>query len=295
MQSEIRVIFPSSSCDRSLLQNSIKLIEKLAPPIIYRIPKPHSSLPFLSSSIQNRVSELNTALLDDNNTVIWCARGGYGASDLLPFIPWEKLKKKRPKLLIGFSDVSAIQSALFTKLGWPSLHAPMPGSLLWGKNGKKDLNNVLNIINKSKFSVKISVRPFHKKGPRCGPEVWLFGGCMSVLCSLIGTPYFPNSLRGALLFLEDTGETPGRILRMFNQLLLSGALDKAAGLLFGNFGEGIDLSPLLNEIAQKISLPIYTSKDFGHVSPNMPLMIGAKANIKGNYLHWTYQKDISND
>ena len=113
---------------------------------------------------------------------------------------------------------------------------------------------------------------------------------MSVLCNLIGTPYFPNSLRGALLFLEDTGEHPGSILRMFNQLIMSGLLKNASGLLFGNFGENLDLTPLLFEMSQRVSLPIYTSNDFGHVSPNFPLMIGAQANIKGHQLHWSYKR-----
>lgn len=287
MPKDIRIIFPSSPCEDSVLQKSVQSLEQAGFKVNYRLSKPNSSFPFLCSTVEERVAELTEALLSSDHAIL-CARGGYGASDLLPHLPWGKLRTVRPKWLVGFSDISALQSAFFAKMGWPSIHGPMPGTDLWGKNGSDDIALLLHHLSGAKnLEGKIRVSSVRSSSLKTA-EAWLFGGCMSVLCNLIGTPYFPHSLRGALLFLEDTGEHPGRVLRMLNQLLYAKILDQASGILLGNFGDDPNLKGLPEEIAKRVSIPVYTSNDFGHLSPNFPLVIGAKVMMNRDHLHWSY-------
>jgi len=287
-QLELRIVFPSSPCDESILRRNISDLEEAGFQVRYDIPPPNTDLPFLSSSFENRLNELTDALVDKSDSPILCARGGYGASDLLSFLPWGKLKSATPKWLVGFSDVSALQSALFSKLGWPSIHGPMPGTDLWGESGTQDIDLLYKLLRDTKkMEGSIRIQEISRKNFRTG-EGWLFGGCLSVLCNLIGTPYFPHSLRGAFLFLEDTGENPGKVLRMINQLIMSGILESCSGLIVSQFEDSTMNMVLQNEIANRVHIPVYVSSDFGHVSPNFPLGIGANAEISQDKLHWTY-------
>jgi muramoyltetrapeptide carboxypeptidase len=284
---EVKIIFPSSSCQDSILSKTLDELKEIGFFAHFEKPEPYLPLPFFASSVKDRVSELTRALLSSSKAPLLCARGGYGASDLLSYLPWEKLKDVTPKFLVGFSDISALQSALFTKLNWPSIHGPMPGTDLWGKNGAQDIEALYALLREPhNMRGEIQVRALTTGNH--SPQGWLFGGCMSVLCNLIGTPYFPHSLKGAILFLEDTGEAPGRILRMLNQFILSGSLEGVSALVLGDFGEIEHREALRDEIAKRLSLPVYVSKDFGHLSPNFPLVLGAKASIGVRSLHWSY-------
>lgn len=288
MQRDIQIVFPSSPCDESLLMKNISDLELAGFQVHYRLPKSNPKLPFLASTVENRVSELTEALLSPSENFILSARGGYGASDLLPFLPWAKLKATPQKWLIGFSDTSALQSAFFTKLGWPSIHAPMPGTELWGKNGKQDIDSLIKLLKKPKqLEGSIEIQSLSQKGFKTR-EGWLFGGCLSVLCNLIGTPYFPRFLRGAFLFLEDIGEGPGRVLRMLNHLIMTELFSSCSGVIISHFANDLSSTALQDEIVKRVQIPVYVSKDFGHVSPNYPLVIGANAVISEDKLHWSY-------
>ena len=177
-----------------------------------------------------------------------------------------------------------MQSALFAKLAWPSIHGPMPGTELWGQHGREDLTQLYQMLAQpEQMSGSIPLTPL---SPMQEAEGWLFGGCLSVLCNLIGTPYFPQSLKGAILFFEDIGEHPGRVLRMMNQLLMTGLL--AAALVLGYFGEETLYENIYRAIARRLPVPVFTSQAFGHLSPNYPLVIGARARIRNQHLLWSY-------
>jgi muramoyltetrapeptide carboxypeptidase len=128
----IRIIRPASREKTVDIQNPIKQLESSGFVVRFddRMPSAND-WPYTSGSIEARANELNSALFEEGTDAIWCGRGGYGCSDLLPLIEWDKLKRIRPKLCIGFSDISALHSALWTKLNWHGLHAPMPATELW--------------------------------------------------------------------------------------------------------------------------------------------------------------------
>ena len=238
--------------------------------------------------VAERLSQLNAGLGGTHYDYLLCVRGGYGASDLLSLIDWPALARMNPRPLIGFSDVSALQSAFYTRLQWPSLHAPMPGSPLWA-NGP-DVNQLTGYLQKGRpWYGAISVTPLKAKGQEVCTGL-LFGGCLSVLTNLIGTAYLPASFADHILFFEDTGESASRVLRYWRQWLDCGLLEGVVAVVLGSFSKiTADQSEdwLRNEIGQRTPCPVFASQDFGHISPNMPLCLGSKAQIKDNSLTWT--------
>lgn len=286
----IRIIKASSLDREGLLGDRIKELEAAGFKIIFNDLNPNTEWTWTAGSIADRSKALNDALLEEESDAVMWARGGYGASDLLDLVPWEKVAKAKVKPIIGFSDVCAAQSALYTLTKRHSIHGPMPATTTWKKSGSGDIDALIAILRGQKSSGVLNVSPVGASSQKA--EGFLFGGCLSVLTSLIGTPYLPKNLGGHLLYFEDIGENPGRIIRMLNQWQQAGLLDGVKGLVLGTFTElGGDLQDsapvLMNEIFNRYKIPTFSSKDFGHISPNLPIVMGAQGIIRNGKLTWT--------
>ena len=232
------------------------------------------------------------SLLKKKSFILWCGKGGYGASSILDQIPWKKLEQlPQNKILVGFSDISALHSALYTKLGWLGLHAAMPFSKLWTK--KKILANkaLANLVGTDADSLhSIAVKAIHKtKKNNVKKSLKLFGGCFSVLTQLIGTPYFPK-LDRHILFLEDINETPGKLQRYFYQWLQSGVLKGCGAIVFGDFSSTFmkkrKENETINNFAKLSGLNCFRTNYLGHIDNNYPMLIGAETFIKDERLYW---------
>ena len=241
-----------------------------------------------NKGIETRLKQINTGLFTENYSYLMVARGGYGSSDLLSLLDWVKLEKIDPRPIIGYSDATALQSSFYSRLGWPALHAPMPGSSLWGSGS--DVSTLLDLIcSKTKWEGAINVKSLKEKYNR---EIsgTLFGGCLSVLSNLIGTSYFPSNFKNHIIFLEDTSETSRKLLRYFRQWIQIGIFEEAEAVILGRFNnipsESESEDWFKREISKRLPCPVYSSSDFGHVDPNMPICIGAIATIRENSLHW---------
>ena len=259
----IRIIKASSLDREGFLPSRIKELEAAGFKILFDDITPNDHWNWTAGSVKDRSNALNNALLEPESDAVMWARGGYGASDLLDLIPWDTVAKAKPKPIIGFSDVCAAQSALYAKTGRLSIHGPMPATFTWKKSGTSDVDSLINLLQGKSSSGDLDVGPI--LGSPKSAEGILFGGCLSVLTSLIATPYLPKNLNGHILYFEDTGGT------------------------FSDLGGGLpDSSPvLLEEIYHRYGVPTFHSKDFGHVSPNLPIVMGAKGVIKNNKLKWT--------
>ena len=286
----IRIISPASPELASRVEARLPEFEAAGISVSYHKLAPDPSWPFIAGSAHARLAQIMEGLDDPQVTALLASRGGYGASDLLDLFPWERLQQLRPKPIIGFSDVSALHAAFYTRLGWQGLHAPMPGTDYWRQNGDGDVLALLTLLKGGAPNIRL---PLLYLGRGLPPQVrgWAFGGCLSVLTNLIGTPYFPQNLDGALVFWEDIGEHPGRILRFANQWLQSGALRDARGIVLGRFAgceiEGVaSESQLHDQLAQRLGLPVWFCPHFGHCSPNWPLPIGGQLRIEGDSLSW---------
>ena len=307
----IRIIRTSSREQQDLLPAKLKEFEQAGIKVIFDDLPVDPDWAYVSAPAELRASLLTTALLEIESTVVMCARGGYGASDLLPLLPWRDLRKKAasPKLLVGFSDTSALHSALWHQLGWPGIHGPMPATSLWPEGAigdhslGPDVGCLLNLLggraNGSSLGLEHLEYPTDAGSGPIEVEGWLFGGCFSVLTNLIGTPYLPENLEGAILFFEDIGEHPARLGRFLNQWQQAGLLRGVKAIVWGTLtqlGQNIpDCAEFVyRELARRVGdIPSYRSGDFGHVAPNWPLGIGAHARIshgkKGNViLEWNF-------
>ncbi len=288
MVKNIRIIYPASLGSGENLRQKIKELEShgfnvFLDPLIAIEPAN-----FLESSPQIRFKHLYEALCEKESDMILCGRGGYGASDLLELLPWRALKEIPPKLIIGFSDISALHSGFFSKLGWQGLHASMPDTKLWHADDDS-VQILLKILKKEKKQGYIALASLNSRNENTFQSGWLFGGCLSVLCNLIGTKFFPKSLDNAFLFLEDIHENPGKIFRCWNQLRQSKVLKGVSAVILGQFTDlesSMDQIVLKRELATRCDIPVFSSDDFGHVSRNFPLMIGAKCFITEDRLTW---------
>lgn len=224
---------------------------------------------YLAGTDDARLAQLQAALDDAEVRAIFAARGGYGAMRLLP-----RLRFTTPKHLVGFSDVTALHLAA-QRHGWQSLHAPVLTQL-----GKQPADVVARVFAALEGR---ALPPLHGTrtvvpGVAEGP---LLGGNLSVLSRLIGTPCLPD-LRGALLLVEDVGERPYRLDRMWTHLRLAGLLDGLAGVVVGDFTgceeKDVDYSSatILDEEAKALGLPCAAGFRIGHGDVNEPVVLGAR-------------------
>jgi len=281
----LRVVEPASGDVSGLLPQRLYRLAKEGF-VIRHDPQPVDwNWPIVSAPAPLRAAALCRALEDPEAHFVLCSRGGYGSSDLLPLLPWEKLARCPPKTLVGFSDITALHSALYAQLGWTGIHGPTPGA----RSGWNETREpMLALLRGDSVEGKISAQPL--SGGIAPVTGWLFGGCLSVLTALLGTPYFPASLEGAILFLEDVGESPGRLMRNWNQLLQSQALRGVQGVVLGALTDipgSLSASAVKREMAHRLpGIPLYTSPDFGHIPRNLPLWVGATAEISSTTLTW---------
>lgn len=294
MSSTLAILFPGSqecSYDFAIIQH---FVQKQGIDLIQFAPSPPVKNLDLCQTIpvSQRLNYLLEALFYTDVSMVWSGRGGYGVSDLLPMIPWAKLKKIPPKKIIGFSDISALHSAFYAKLGWPGIHGPMAFTPYWDKSSLKSKKDFLKYL--TGFYDQISLPLQYIQGgqrkifPKKKMKGNLFGGCFSVLTNLIGTPYFPKSLAGNILFFEDIGESPPRILRYLNQWCQAGVFKGVSAVILGRFvgltqdheqNAKMEKS-LISEIALRLfPLPVFRSKQFGHMASQKFIPIGQEGVI----------------
>jgi len=296
----IRILRTSSREKEDLLPARIAWLNARGIKVLFDNQQPDPNWAYAAAPPAERAKALAAALAEPATQAIICARGGYGASDLLPLLDWDEIKRLPEKLLVGFSDASALHAAIYTKCHWRGLHGPMPATVLWGRDGEtRDTEDLLDLISGRAAGGTLALTPV-PAGAAVPAKLsgTLFGGCFSVLTNLIGTPYLPRSLRGHILFFEDLDEHPARLMRHWNQWLQSGLLEGVAGVVVGNL---LKLGPnipdnaafVFEEWARRCPAPFFKSTAFGHLSPNFPLGIGAAAEIssvKNWSLKWNFVK-----
>jgi len=183
---------------------------------------------YLAGTDRERRDDLNSLIADPEIRAIWCARGGYGSARIVADLDFEPLRR-HPKALIGYSDITVLQSAVFRKLRLASLYGPLVSEL--GDPALFDETSLWKALSGDwkELVWSLPAASVHRGGDGEGP---LLGGCLSLLVGLVGTPFEP-SLEGAVLFWEEVNEEPYRIDRMLGHLRLAGRLQKLRGMVVG--------------------------------------------------------------
>ncbi len=226
------------------------------------------------------------------------SRGGYGLTRLLPRLPYAELQAavERGTEFIGLSDVTALQLAMLARTGTPSWAGP---ALLEDFGPQEEPDEIMQACFDDLLSGQgegtgwrlplsdLRAHPELQAEDGWGIEqAMLWGGNLSVLVSLLGTPYFP-AIDGGILFLEDVAEHPYRIERMLTQLLHAGVLARQRAVVLGQFNRyqpvphdrGFKLASVIDWLRQQLSIPVLTSLPFGHVPTKILLPVGRELDL----------------
>lgn len=245
----------------------------------------------LAGTDAERAGDLNAMFADDEVKAIICMRGGSGAARILPMIDYAMVRK-HPKILLGFSDITALHCALQAKTGLVTFHGPM-GTSSWNRFNVAQFQRVFfdralvefrNADDAGDELVQRKNRTVTLRGGKARGQ--LVGGNLTVLTALAGTPYMPD-FKDKILFLEDVSEAPYRIDRMLSTLKLMGALDQISGFIWGecsdcNPGNGygsLTMEQVLNDYILPLNIPAYRGAMIGHIREQFIVPVGGEAEL----------------
>ncbi|MFB4161621.1 LD-carboxypeptidase [Geomicrobium sp. JSM 1781026] len=241
---------------------------------------------YLAGSIGERVEELHTLFVDPDVDAILCLRGGYGSASLLPFLDYDLIAKHQ-KLFLGYSDITALHIAFTQRANMVTMHSPMATSDLLDAD-RFTTDRLLQAMKADGFpSTLFNPSNYPLKTLSHGTvEGELVGGNLSVIASLMGTP-FELDTKGKILFLEDVDEEPYAIDRMLTQLSLAGKLDEAVGFVLGtckdcdskDYPNGDTVIDVCDRILSFYQKPILYNLQAGHGSPQITLPLGVRARL----------------
>lgn len=289
---------------------------------------------FFAGKDEDRARAFYEMASRDDIDLIWCARGGYGAGRVLPLLSQLTARHGVPgrgtggsrggKLLVGYSDITAMHSFVRSQWGWRTLHAPMPGSSDFAKLSDKQYSAILDWIRGGRPVLHSERKPLKWIGgarPGSMIEAELIGGNLTVLVSLLGTPLSPMPCRGKILFIEEVSEGFYRIDRYLRQYLHSGLLEGVRAIVLGTFEDCQDspgralasekeigrkkpkykplrptvplsraLVEIFGSVGEALGAPVYAGLPVGHGTGLDPLPLHAKYRLspggKLEFLSW---------
>ena len=257
-------------------------------------PSCHAGHPlhdYLAGDDALRLADLHAAFADPQVAAVFCLRGGYGCNRLLDGLD-SALLRANPKLLVGYSDITTLHSVILSQ-GGIGLHAPMPGSNLVLAGNDDDTQALFDLLMHPLaaghvFAGPLAADRWHVAGRASGR---LVGGNLSLIASLIGTPW-ALATKGTILFLEDVSEARYRVDRLLTQLRHAGMLAGVRGFLLGSFTEDGDSAPVLGELLGALGVPLLSGWPAGHSQPNRALPLGAQVTLDAAAGTLTLDEDI---
>ena len=285
----IDVIAPGSACSRTDLEAGVATLESwgLRP----RVPPDVFGPKYLyANGDEVRWRHLRAALAAQDSDAVWCVRGGYGSARLLSKLG-RLTAPSRPKLLIGFSDITALQIHLTEVWRWPVLHAPVLAQVGRGEPSSRHLAETRRVLfgeqrcvefNTLKLLTPVGARS--SAASRKPIKGRLVGGNMKTVQSLAGTPWaLPPS--PSILFFEDVGERGYSLDRMLVQLKHSGLFERTRAMVLGDFVRGDEPNgrslwrKVFTEFASSVRFPVLTGMPVGHGGRLRPLPLGFEAEL----------------
>jgi len=287
----IGLVAPGSYIDGQQLNESIKNLYELGFNVVYN-NSILSKNGYFSGPDRQRASDVNQMFYRDDVKGIVCARGGYGCTRILPLLNYNVIKTN-PKVLIGYSDVTSLLYGIYKETGLVCFHGAVGISSYnnftvdYFKKTLMDPVDKLLLRNPEPESPDEEFQPYTIQGGIAKGE--LIGGNLSVVVSLIGTPYDVDT-KNKIIFLEEMSEDPYRIDRMLTQMRMAGKFEAAAGVALGIFKDCIpsektsfDSSFTLKEVLKNrladLNIPVVYGMSFGHVKNKFILPAGLNAEL----------------
>lgn len=281
---KVRVISPASPVDASSWRRGIAELKRIG----YRVnPAQRKMKPqgYFAGSQRQRLAELTEALRDKSAEALICSRGGYGTSELLHLLRLPR--GTRAKLVIGYSDITALHCFLWQRLGWTSIHGPMVGagfSRGADEPGGYDGRSFAHAVSGDRKKWKLPLQgETLARGMATGV---LLGGCLTLLETTLGTPWEPDT-RGKLLLLEDVTIKPYELDRMLVHLLQAGKFRGVRGIILGDFpkcdpppGSPVTIRKVCLRLLKPLGVPIVFGAPVGHTARAMlTVPLGVRATL----------------
>jgi muramoyltetrapeptide carboxypeptidase len=248
---------------------------------------------YFSGNDDQRAGELMEMFSGKDVDGIMCARGGYGCSRILPLLDYDVIENN-PKILIGYSDITALLYGIYSKTGLVCFHGPVGISTF----NEFSTNYLKNVLISPQYNLQLISSPEENKPEPITitngkAEGELVGGNLSVAVSLIGTEYDIDT-ENKIIFLEETTEEPYRVDRMLTQMLMSGKFDEASGIALGvfdnceqkkenpSFENSFSLIEVLFDRLSGLGIPVVYGLSFGHIKNKFTLPFGIKAELNSD-------------
>jgi len=262
----------------------------------YLAPHLRDRYGYLAGKDPDRAADINHFFADPKIAALLPIREGWGCSRILPYLDYQVIRKN-PKIIVGFSDVTALILGIHAQTGLVTFHGPngltswrtdptdyfrrvlFAGEMVTFGNQKDsdDANRLMQVKNRIQ-----TINPGKARGR-------LIGGNLSVFSGIVGSPYVPD-LKGAILFLEDTHENIYRIDRLITHLKLAGVFKQLAGFIFGQCTEclpdadygSLTLEEVLQDHIKPLGIPAWSGALIGHLETILTLPIGTEVEIDAN-------------
>jgi len=254
------VIAPAGRVDSSLLHKGLSRLETLGYKIILGKHLEKASR-FFAGTDKERAEDVQAMLLNPEVDAVLCARGGVGAARMIPHLDLKALAQT-PKIFVGLSDITSVLLYMNKVLGWVSFHGPMAATQFGGEHSPLLEEHFFRILEGELLAMCYdsvsTLRPGQAEGR-------LTGGCLTLICTTIGTPYEIDT-RDKILFIEDINEAPFRIDRLLSYLKMLGKFEGIRGLVFGQMPQcSPDTLPeIILDIVGESRIPILFGFPSGH-------------------------------
>ncbi len=282
----IGIISPAGPVSKSDLQPGLNIL-KSAGFRVHLPPHVYDKKDYLAGEDVARLDDLHAMLQDPEIKAVFCTRGGYGSLRLINKIRYD-LIKKAPKIIVGYSDITALLMAVSKKTGLITFHGPMIRGL--ANDNNRNWKSLLRLLSShDPITIDLDECSVLVPGKATGP---LIGGNLSLICHLLGTPFLP-SFDGCILFIEDRGEALYRLDRMLTHLALTGKLNGLTGLIAGQFeecGDSADINTLLTRLATELEIPLVAGFSIGHGEQNIALPLGQTAVLNTEIMTLTIEE-----
>ncbi|MGX1134344.1 muramoyltetrapeptide carboxypeptidase [Streptomyces glaucescens] len=277
----VAVVAPSGPVPEERLQAGLDVLRgwDLDPVVAPHVLDRHREFPYLAGTDADRAADFQAAWCDPSVAAVLCARGGYGAQRMADLLDWDALRAAGPKVLVGFSDVTALHEAFATRLGLVTLHGPMAAGIDFVKNDRAQEH-----LRATLFAPE-TVRTIASEGRALLPgraRGVVLGGCLCLLAAELGHAHARPGASGGLLCLEDVGEETYRLDRYLTQLLRAGWLDGVRGVLLGSWEECDPydrVRALLTERLGPLGVPVVEEFGFGHCAGALTIPFGVRAEL----------------
>jgi len=243
---------------------------------------------YFAGTDADRASDLNTLFRNPEIRMIY-ARGGWGSARVLPLLDYDAIRRN-PKVLLGYSDATALLTGVHAKTGLVTFHGPNPLNTFSAKYFRHVVMNgeQVTMINPTDKTEETLVQTENRvrtiKGGKANGRI--FGGNLTVLTAIMGSSYLPE-WDNTILFLEDVNEAVYRVDRMLTELSLAGVLDKIKGFVFGrctdcqpdNSYGSLTLEQVLEEHIKPLGIPAFSGSMIGHIEQQFTIPLGIDVEI----------------